>query len=94
MFSKGQSGNPNGRPKGAATKTKKEIRTLFNIILNGEMDKLTEALDYLREYNPDKYVNTVIRLTELVYPNGFHEENEEKENYTIVWGEIRKNDIN
>lgn len=87
MFEKGKSGNPNGRKKGVSNKAKREIRELFNSILSNEMESVTDALDYLREYNPEKYLTNLMKITELLYGN-LHEEPTKENEVTIIWGTI------
>lgn len=68
MFKTGQSGNPKGKPKGTQSKTKTEIRELFNQILSNEIENITTALKDLRTESPKDYISALLKVTELLYP--------------------------
>lgn len=67
-FEKGQSGNPNGRPKGAENKVTKESRELFKAIMDGEVPHIEEALGLLRENSPEKYLKALASLFPYFMP--------------------------
>lgn len=67
-YSKGQSGNPNGRPKGAENKVTKESRELFKAIMDGEVPNIEEALGLLRENSPEKYLKALSSLFPYFMP--------------------------
>jgi len=67
-YVKGQSGNPNGRPKGAENKVTKESRELFKAIMDGEVPNIEEALGLLRENSPEKYLKALASLFPYFMP--------------------------
>lgn len=67
-FKKGQSGNPNGRPKGAKDKVGTEARELFLKIMDGEVPHIEEALALLRENNSEKYLKALAALFPYFMP--------------------------
>lgn len=67
-FKKGQSGNPDGRRKGAANRTTAEAREVFNSILNNELDNITEALAQVRSKDNFKYLDVLSKLLAYYLP--------------------------
>lgn len=63
---KGQTGNPNGRPKGTSNKTTKEMKEMINLIVSGHIDKVDEVLNEIQVKDPDKYLNSLFKLMEFV----------------------------
>ena len=67
-YKKGESGNPNGRPKGAENKVTRESRELFKLIMDGEVPHIEEALGLLRESSPEKYLKALASLFPYFMP--------------------------
>ena len=44
-YKKGESGNPNGRPKGAVARTTKEMKEALQLIIDNNLYRLQEDLD-------------------------------------------------
>ncbi len=68
MFKKGTSGNPKGKPKGTQSKTKQEIRELFNQILSKEIEDIHIALSQMKSDNPKEYVSAILKIIDVLYP--------------------------
>lgn len=54
-FKRGESGNPNGRPKGSLNKTTYELRSLISDFLNSNFDQVTKDFDLLQPKDRLKY---------------------------------------
>jgi len=67
-YDKGQSGNPNGRPKGAKGKISSEARQLFVQVMEGEMDNIKDSLGILRENSDEKYLKALSGLMPYFMP--------------------------
>ena len=67
-FKKGESGNIKGRPKGAKDRNITEARELFLKTLEGQVDKLSESFDKVREKSPEKYLDLFARYAQFFMP--------------------------
>jgi hypothetical protein len=65
-FKKGQSGNPNGRPKGAKNKSALLYDVMVDLIICGQFEKLKRELDSLHGKD---YVDAMIKLGRIVHKN-------------------------
>ena len=68
MFQQGQSGNPNGRPKGSINDVSKRVKETFAALLEGRAEELAESLERLREKDPKGYLELYIKLSERFVP--------------------------
>jgi len=68
MFQPGQSGNPNGRPKGSMNDVSKRVKETFAALLEGRAEELAEALDRIRDKDPKGYLELYIKLSERFVP--------------------------
>lgn len=65
---KGVSNNPAGRPKDTPNKVTAEMRVIVRDIVDGRLGDLAEALDTLRETNPDRFATHIISLVKMITP--------------------------
>ena len=68
MFQPGQSGNPNGRPKGAQNKTTKEIREAYQRLVEGNLDNMSLWLARIASEDEEKAFDLMLKLSEYVIP--------------------------
>lgn len=68
MFEPGQSGNPNGRPKGASNKDTRKIKDAFHMLLENNLDNMTEWLGKIAAKDPVKATELMLRLSEFIVP--------------------------
>ena len=57
-----------GRPKGSPNKENKELREAIQAIVNGAIPDVVAVLAEMRETNPVKYTENVLKLMEYVIP--------------------------
>jgi hypothetical protein len=68
MFQKGQSGNPNGRPKGASDMDTRKIRVAFHNLLENNLDNISLWLAQVAAKDPQKAVDLTLKLSEFIIP--------------------------
>jgi len=67
-FTKGQSGNPNGRPKGSANKTTNKIREAFTKLVEDNLENMTLWLTKVADDNPEKALTILNQMAEYTTP--------------------------
>ena len=58
---KGQTGNPNGRPKGIPNKTSKELREAINLIVSKNIQKLEADIKSLEPRDRLMYIEKLLK---------------------------------
>ena len=67
-LSKGQTNNPNGRPKGTPNKVTKDIREAYKEFVENNVDKFQSWIDKVAETNPAKALELTASLSEYFLP--------------------------
>ncbi len=81
-FKKGESGNKNGRPKGAQDKLTKEAREIFIETLEGQVPNIEDAFAKVLKESPSKYLELFAKYAQYFVP---------KKTETEVKGELSTN---
>ena len=79
-FKKGESGNPDGRPKGSLNKTTNEIREVISKAI--DTDKIKCMLNQIED--PVDYINAVSKLLPYITGKVKPIENEQREHRDIT----------
>ena len=64
---KGQTNNPNGRPKGAQSEEKKELRKLIKSLAEKNFDEFQKRMDKIDK--PELYCRVYIDMIKFVLPS-------------------------
>ena len=67
-FKKGESGNKNGRPKGAQDKLTKEAREIFIETLEGQVPNIEDAFKQVLKESPSKYLELFAKYAQYFVP--------------------------
>ena len=67
-FAKGQSGNKDGRPKGASNKATTEIREKLQEAISGEMKDIKKTLSNIKKENPAQYLTLLEKFMGYIIP--------------------------
>lgn len=68
MFQPGESGNPNGRPKGAKNKKTEAIREAYQKLTEDNLENMTRWLSQIAADDPAKAMDMMLRLSEYIIP--------------------------
>jgi hypothetical protein len=68
MFQPGQSGNPNGRPKGSQNKIQDEVKQAFSMLLQNKVPELEEWISRVSERDPAKALEIYVKISERFLP--------------------------
>ena len=68
MFKPGQSGNPNGRPKGSKNKISEEIKEAFTQVLENRLPDVERWLLQVSHEDPAKALEILIKLSNRFLP--------------------------
>jgi len=67
-FKKGQSGNPNGRPKGSLNRSTEQMKLTIARAVNSSLNSLQEDLERIRKEDPEKAIQLSTKLLEYTLP--------------------------
>ena len=68
MFKPGESGNPNGRPKGSKNKKTEAIREAYQKLTENNLESMSIWLSQVASEDPAKAMDLMLRLSEYIIP--------------------------
>ena len=68
MFKPGESGNPNGRPKGSKNKKTEAIREAYQKLTENNLESMSIWLSQVASEDPAKAMDIMLRLSEYIIP--------------------------
>lgn len=68
QFEPGQSGNPQGRKKGVPNKSTTKIKEAYHLLLENNLDNMSDWLAKIAEKNPKDAVDLMLKLSEYILP--------------------------
>lgn len=67
-FKPGQSGNPEGRKPGSQNKYTKQVKEAFGMLLNNNLDNLSNWLEQVAQDDPKEALKIIMALSERFVP--------------------------
>ena len=68
MYKKGESGNPDGRPKGAKDKAQADIKQSYQSFVEGNLSNIETWLKKVAAKDPGRAIELMLRLSEFIVP--------------------------
>ena len=67
-YKKGESGNPNGRPKGVPNKQTQDIRAAYQKLTENNLENMTVWLQQIAADDPARAMDMMLKLSEFIIP--------------------------
>jgi hypothetical protein len=68
LYTKGESGNKRGRPKGVPNKSSEHIKSIFAKLLENNLPKMQEYIQRVANDDPAKAIELMIKISERFVP--------------------------
>ena len=67
-FKKGQSGNPNGRPKGSPNNDTSLVKEAYIQIINSNLENVNDWVEEVGRTNPLQAIKLILKMSDYVLP--------------------------
>ena len=67
-FKKGQSGNPNGRPKGSPNTDTSLVKEVYIQIINSNLENVNDWIEEVGRTNPLQAIKLILKMSDYVLP--------------------------